>query len=196
MKNVKTTIIDRIEEFLISILLGAATLLVFAQVVARYVFNTGITWAPELVEHFFLWTVMIGASYGFKHGVHLGVDVLMKKLPDGARRVMALVAVLISLGFTGSMFYLSIFYVLDSYKMEIITVDLEIPQWIPHLALPIGFLMISIRLLQVFWWIYIGKMINVSTAGEIDSDDIEKIPDGYPPGHPTTESEHFEERKG
>ncbi len=196
MENVKPTIIDRIEEFLISTLLGAATLLVFAQVVARYIFNKGIIWAPELVEHLFLWTVMIGASYGFKHGVHLGVDVLMKKLPDGARRLMALVAVLISLCFTGAMMYLSIFYVLDSYKMGIITIDLEIPQWIPHLALPIGFLMISIRLVQVFWWIYTGKMINVSTGGEINSDDIEKIADVYPPGHPTAESEHLEESKG
>jgi len=101
MEKVKSGIIDRIEEILISVLLGAATLLVFAQVVARYVFNAGITWAPELVQHFFLWTVMIGASYGFKHGVHLGVDVLMKKLPEVQRRIMALVAVVISLGFTG-----------------------------------------------------------------------------------------------
>ncbi len=190
MENDPKSIIDRLEEILISVLLGASTLLVFSQVVARYAFNKGITWAPELVEHFFLWTVMIGASYGFKHGVHLGVDVLMKKLPEAQRRIMALVSVLISLGFTGYMFYLSIFYVMDSYKMELMTVDLEIPQWIPHLALPIGFLMISIRLLQVFWWIYTGRMINVSTSGEMNTDDIEEIPDVYPPGHPTTEGEH------
>ena len=195
MEKVKSGIIDRIEEILISVLLGLATLLVFAQVVARYVFNTGITWAPELVQHFFLWTVMIGASYGFKHGVHLGVDVLMKKLPEAQRRIMALVAVVISLGFTGYMAYLSFFYVHDAYKMELMTVDLEIPQWIPHLALPVGFALISIRLVQVFFWVYTGRMINVSTSGEIDSDEIEEIPDAYPPGHPTTEEEHLDKIK-
>jgi C4-dicarboxylate transporter DctQ subunit len=175
MEKVKSTIIDRIEEILISIFLGVATLLVFAQVVARYVFNAGIIWAPELVEHLFLWTVMIGASYGFKHGVHLGVDVLMKKLPETQRRIMALVAVLVSLFFTGLMAYLSFFYVHESYKMELITIDLEIPLWIPHLALPFGFTMISIRLIQVFWWIYTGRMVNVSTSGEIDSKKIGDI---------------------
>jgi C4-dicarboxylate transporter DctQ subunit len=195
MEKVKSGIIDRIEEVLISVLLGLATLLVFAQVVARYAFNTGITWAPELVQHFFLWTVMIGASYGFKHGVHLGVDVLMKKLPEAQRRIMALVAVVISLGFTGFMGYLSFFYVHDAYKMELMTVDLEIPQWIPHLALPIGFTLISIRLVQVFFWVYTGKMINVSTSGELDTDEIEEIPDLYPPGHPTTEEEHSDKIK-
>lgn len=195
MEKVKSGIIDRIEEVLISLLLGLATLLVFAQVVARYAFNTGITWAPELVQHFFLWTVMIGASYGFKHGVHLGVDVLMKKLPEAQRRIMALVAVVISFGFTGFMAYLSFFYVHDAYKMELITVDLQIPQWIPHLALPFGFTLISIRLVQVFFWVYTGKMINVSTSGEMNTDEIEKIPDVYPPGHPTTEDEHIDNTK-
>ena len=175
MEKSKPTIIDRIEEILISVLLGFATLLVFAQVVARYAFNKGIIWAPELVEHLFLWIVMIGASYGFKHGVHLGVDVLMKKLPQVQRRIMALVAVLISLGFTGYMAYLSFFYVQGSYKMELITVDLEIPQWIPLLALPFGFLMVSIRLIQVGWLIHTGRMINVSTSGELGSDEIKDV---------------------
>ena len=195
MEKVKPGIIDRLEEILISVLLGAATLLVFAQVVARYVFNKGITWAPELVQHFFLWTVMIGASYGFKHGVHLGVDVLMKKLPEVQRRIMALVAVVISFGFTAYMGYLSFFYVHDAYKMELITVDLEIPQWIPHLALPFGFTLISVRLIQVFWLVYTGRMINVSTSGELDSDEIGDITDAYPPGHPTTEEAHFDKIK-
>ena len=64
-----------------------AFLCVFSQVIARYVFNSGISWGKEMVEHLFLWIVMIGASYGFKHGVHLGVDLLMRKLPEGPRKV-------------------------------------------------------------------------------------------------------------
>ena len=195
MEEAKSTIIDRLEEILISVLLGAATILVFAQVVARYVFNAGITWAPELVQHFFLWTVMIGASYGFKHGVHLGVDVLMKKLPEAQRRIMALVAVVVSLGFTGYMAYLSFFYVHEAYKMELMTVDLEIPQWIPHLALPFGFTLISIRLVQVFFWVNTGRMINVSTSGELDTEKIGDITEAYPPGHWTTDDEHVDKIK-
>jgi len=147
------------------------------------------------VQHFFLWTVMIGASYGFKHGVHLGVDVLMKKLPETQRRIMALAAVVISLFFTGYMAYLSFFYVHEAYKMELITVDLQIPQWIPHLALPFGFTLISIRLVQVFFWVYTGRMVNVSTSGELDTEEIGDITEAYPPGHWTTEDEHVDKIK-
>ena len=173
----KFTLIDRIEEVLIAIMLSMATLLVFSQVVARYVFNSGISWATEMVEHLFLWIVMIGASYGFKHGVHLGVDLLMKKLPPAGRKAMSLVAVGISLFFTVGMLYLSVFYVLGSYKMELVTVDLEIPQWIPHLALPFGFGLISIRLAQVGWLIWQDRMVNVSQGGEPMADHLDEIID-------------------
>ncbi len=160
------SLLDRIEEVLISIFLGISTLLVFAQVVARYVFNTGFTWAPELVEYMFLWTVMIGASYGVKHGVHLGVDILVAKFPPGVQRWIILTAVAISLTFTAGMAYLSYFYVYETYKMELITVDLEIPQWIPHLALPFGFTLISLRFLQVGWLVYTGRQDKITRSNE------------------------------
>ena len=159
-------LLDRIEEILISIFLGISTLLVFAQVVARYVFNTGFTWAPELVEDMFLWTVMIGASYGVKHGVHLGVDILVAKFSPAVQRWIILAAVAISLAFTGGMAYLSCFYVYESYRMELITVDLEIPQWIPHLALPFGFTLISLRFVQVGWLVYTGRQSKITQSNE------------------------------
>ena len=175
MEKTKKTIIDRIEEILISIFLGVSTIVVFSQVVLRYVFNTGISWGTELVEHMFLWTVMIGASYGFKHGVHLGVDMLVKKLPPKIRKVVVLFAVLISLGFTLGMCYLSVFYVYGSYAMELMTVDLEIPVWIPHLALPFGFGMISIRLVQVLWLVWTDRLETVTKSGEPVADPMDSI---------------------
>ncbi len=166
MAEQKTVLLDRIEEVLISIFLGVSTLLVFAQVVARYVFNSGITWAPELVEYMFLWTVMIGASYGVKHGVHLGVDLLVNKFEPVVRKRIILASICISLLFTMGMCYLSVFYVLETYRMELITVDLEIPQWIPYLALPIGFAMITLRFIQVGWLVSTGKQEKITQSND------------------------------
>ncbi len=177
MEQQKAGLLDRIEEILISIFLGVSTLLVFAQVVARYAFNSGFTWAPELVEYFFLWTVMIGASYGVKHGVHLGVDILVTKFKPEIRRWMILTSIGISILFTAGMCYLSIVYVLENYKMELLSVDLEIPQWIPNLALPFGFALITFRFLQVGWLVYTGKQekITVSIEAAPDADEFEII---------------------
>ncbi|KPU84963.1 C4-dicarboxylate ABC transporter substrate-binding protein [Marinosulfonomonas sp. PRT-SC04] len=95
-----TNIVDRIEETLISALLGAMTLLTFANVIVRYVFNSNILWALELTVFMFAWLVLLGASYAVKKGAHLGVDAMINLLPAKARRIVALVAVAISIIFT------------------------------------------------------------------------------------------------
>lgn len=76
-------LVTRIEEGILSLLLVAMTLLVFAEVVARFGFNAGIHWAQEATLLMAGWFVLFGASYGVKVGAHIGVDVFVKMLPRG-----------------------------------------------------------------------------------------------------------------
>ena len=94
------SVIDRIEETLISFLLGAMTLLTFANVIARYVFNSNILWALELTVFMFGWLVLLGASYAVKKGTHLGVDAVINILPAGGRKAAALFAVAVCIIFS------------------------------------------------------------------------------------------------
>ena len=91
--------INGIEETLIAVLLGLMTLVTFANVVARYVFNSNILWALETTVFLFAWLVLIGASYCVKTRAHLGVDVLLHMVGPGLRRVLAGLAVTASLAF-------------------------------------------------------------------------------------------------
>lgn len=86
-------VINDIEETLIAVLLGAMTLVTFANVVARYVFNSNILWALETTVFLFAWLILIGASYCVKTRAHLGVDVVLNMVGPGARRVLAFLAV-------------------------------------------------------------------------------------------------------
>ncbi len=85
---------DQIEETLIAVLLGLMTLLTFANVVARYVFNSNILWALEMTVFMFGWLVLLGASYAVKKNAHLGVDILVEMCAPPLRRLLALVSVL------------------------------------------------------------------------------------------------------
>ena len=80
---------DRIEETVIAALLGLMTMVTFANVVARYLFNSNILWALELTVFMFGWLVLLGASYAVKKRAHLGVDALLNMMPQGLRRGMA-----------------------------------------------------------------------------------------------------------
>ncbi len=93
-------LIDRIEETAIAVILGVMTLLTFANVVARYGFNSNIFYALELTVFLFAWLVLLGASYAVKKTLHLGVDAIVGMVNPRAKRVMALVVVAVCLAYS------------------------------------------------------------------------------------------------
>ncbi|WP_323007241.1 TRAP transporter small permease [Pseudorhodobacter sp.] len=84
--------INLFEETAIAIILGLMTLLTFANVVMRYVFNSSIFWGFEFTLSLFAWLVLFGMSYAVKVTAHLGVDAVIMMFPNTTRRVFALVA--------------------------------------------------------------------------------------------------------
>lgn len=92
--------VDHIEETLIALLLGLMTLVTFANVVARYGFNSNILWALELTVFMFAWLVLLGASYAVKKSAHLGVDLLVEMSSPPIRRTLGLIAVGASIVFS------------------------------------------------------------------------------------------------
>lgn len=91
--------VDRVEETLIGGILGVMTLITFANVVMRYVFNSNILWALESTVFLFGWMVLLGASYCVKKGAHLGVDAVLELVSPGARRGMGLISALVCILF-------------------------------------------------------------------------------------------------
>ncbi|MFB9149479.1 TRAP transporter small permease [Roseovarius ramblicola] len=94
------SMMDRLEETLIAALLGLMTMVTFANVVARYLFNSNILWALELTVFMFGWLVLLGASYAVKKNAHLGVDVVINLVSAPVRRMLALVSVSLCLIFS------------------------------------------------------------------------------------------------
>jgi TRAP-type transport system small permease protein len=82
---------------LMALTLAMMSILVFGNVVLRYVFNSGITWSEEMSRFLFIWMVFLGAIGALRDNDHLGVDILLKKLPLGAKRVVFIISNLIVL---------------------------------------------------------------------------------------------------
>lgn len=98
----KTTLgraVHSFEETVIATLLGLMTLVTFANVVLRYVFNTGLIWGLEVTLVLFAWLVLFGIAYGFKITMHLGVDAVINIVSQGTRRVLAVIALGVCLGY-------------------------------------------------------------------------------------------------
>lgn len=84
---------DTLEETLIALILGLMTAITFANVIARYFFNSNILWALEATVFLFGWLVLLGASYAVKKRAHLGVDLIVNMLSPAGRRILGLVSV-------------------------------------------------------------------------------------------------------
>lgn len=95
---------DQIEETLIALILGIMTLITFANVITRYVFNFNILWALEVTVFLFAWLVLLGASYAVKKSAHLGVDAVLRAVSEPTRKVLSFFAGLVTLAFALMMF--------------------------------------------------------------------------------------------
>lgn len=98
--TVRHSLTDRIEETVIAVLLGLMTVITFANVIARFVFNSNILWALEATVFMFGWLVLLGASYAVKKHAHLGVDAIINMVSPPTRKVMALFSVACCLVFS------------------------------------------------------------------------------------------------
>ncbi|MBY4678360.1 TRAP transporter small permease [Marinobacterium arenosum] len=159
-------LINHLEEGFLSLLLVSMTLLVFAEVVLRFGFNTGLHWAQEVTLLLSAWFVLFGASYGVKVGAHIGVDVFVKLLPRGLHRTVTLAAVGLCLVYCGLFLYGSWIYLSKMKMIGIELEDLPFPKWIAMSILVIGFVLLIIRFLQLAWKVIQGDAEGFHFADE------------------------------
>jgi len=74
-------------ELVLVLCLGAMVIMVLGNVILRYGFNSGITVSEELSRFLFVWLVFLGAIVGLRENAHLGVDILVRKLPVLGRKI-------------------------------------------------------------------------------------------------------------
>ena len=159
-------VLDHLEEWLITILMGAATLLIFVAVVHRYsaglpipgvqdwLLRIRLSWAQELCIIMFVWMAKFGAAYGVRTGIHVGVDVLVNRLGPANRRRVVLFGLFAGALFTAIVGTLGVRLVWGISHSDQTTPDLELPSWIVYLAVPLGSYLMCFRFLQVtvqFW---------------------------------------------
>jgi TRAP-type transport system small permease protein len=94
-------VLSRILEVIMVTILTTMVGLVFGNVVARYVFNSAITWAEEVARFLFVWLTFVGASFGLMKGLHLGMDMVVARLAPRTRNIIEVVNGFILLAFLG-----------------------------------------------------------------------------------------------
>ncbi len=113
-----------------------------------------VSWAQELCIYMFIWMAKFGAAYGVRTGIHVGVDLLVNRVPVRSRKQVILFALLCGAFFTGMIASFGASFVGEMFKTGQQSNDLEAPMWIIYLAIPLGSGLMCFRFLQVSWFYY------------------------------------------
>jgi TRAP-type C4-dicarboxylate transport system permease small subunit len=176
-------ILDRLEEWIVCVLIAAATCITFVAVVHRYgasnsvvladwakahglvslsdaadgvylfLASLNLSWAQELATYMFVWMAKFGAALGVRTGIHVGVDVFVKRLPPASATPVILFALGCGALFTGIIGTLGAIYVYE-LDPDQVSPELEWPSWMIYLCIPLGSYLMCFRFLQVAWRYY------------------------------------------
>ena len=140
---------NSLEAHLLVISLAFTTLLIFVQVVMRYVFNNSLSWSEELARYLFIYDVMIGAAIAIRRNSHLQIDILINLMKPKVRTILTIIATLAGMVFM--VFLLSYSITLVQTGARTMSAGLGIPMSIPYSCMPVGIVLMLLTSIEVLF---------------------------------------------
>ena len=84
-------IIDKIIEVMCTAIMGYMVLAVCWQVITRFVLKNPSTVTEEILRYLLVWTTMVGGAYAYGRRKHLSINMLAKKLPPRAQKLLVMI---------------------------------------------------------------------------------------------------------
>lgn len=110
----------RLIELSLVLLLAGMVVMVFANVVLRYGFNSGLNISEEMARYFFVWLTFIGAIVAFRDHGHVGVESFVRLLGPRGRIICVLLSNMIIV-------FLSAILVWGTWKQHAINASMTAP---------------------------------------------------------------------
>lgn len=137
-------LITNLDQYISAVLFIVIMLLLFLQVISRYVFGHSFTWTEELSILLFVWMTYLGVSSAVTYRKNLRIDALLDVVPFPVKKVLLIVSDVIFIVFN---LYLIVPFVeligsIGSSKTPI----LGIPKAITYWLIPVILVVTSVKL--------------------------------------------------
>lgn len=139
---------ENFEEKVLVVLLAFSVVLIFVQVLMRYVFKNSLAWSEELARYLFLYMIWIGAAYAVKREEHLRIEIIKKKIPEDKQDAFEDLIYIIWLAFSIFLFVSSCILTYDIYQRGQLSPAMRIPMAYAYLSIPIGTGLMCFRIVQ------------------------------------------------
>jgi len=144
------SILYRIEDSILVILLLIMILMAVSQIFLRNIFGTGIVWGDMLVRILVLWIGMTGAMIASRNGNHIRIDIITRFVPDKFKNYLNSLIELFTCIICSVTAWHSIRFVRMEYSDGNIAFA-SVPVWICTFIIPIAFIVTGIRYFFLFY---------------------------------------------
>ena len=141
---------DHLEEYLLVFLMVVEVVVVFAQVVTRYVFHSPLAWSEELARYMFIWLVWIGAAYATKLRKNIIIDVVASKFKGNVKLISEIINFVLFVVLMLFMLWTTSTVMMQVYESNSIGTGTHLPMWIVWLSLPLSMALNLLRYTQNF----------------------------------------------
>ncbi len=141
-------LLDHAEEALVAFGISMASVILFVNVILRYFFNSGWEWAEEFARYSIVWIVFLGGSICARKGMHLTVDAVAVRLPEGKQRILRMLVNAVCIAFCIFLVVYGIEMVELARDTDQLTPGLEMPIFYVYLAIPAGGALMAVRFAQ------------------------------------------------
>ena len=135
------------EEIVAGVFMVVMSATTFANVLARYFFNSPIQWAEELARYSFIWVVFMGAVVCTKRKRHIAIDILLQALPTRSAAWARLLVDCCTVGIALVIAYYG--WKLTAAATQI-TATLQVPHYVIYIVVPASAALIILHTLGDF----------------------------------------------
>lgn len=167
MKKIRWCL-DHFEEGFLLLSLGMITVVMFAQVVSRYVFQASLVWTEELSRYFFILMAFAGLSYGIRTKSHLRIDLLETAVPI-LKLPFEIITDILVVGFCVFMLRPALNSVQFIFNSGQVSPAMEIPMFVVYIPLAVGLVLSIIRMVEK----YIKRAMGIETITEVSIEEVE-----------------------
>ncbi|MFA6433052.1 MAG: TRAP transporter small permease [Candidatus Paceibacterota bacterium] len=140
-------ILCSITEKILFVLLSAMTVIVFAQVLSRYVFHTPLYWTEEAARYLQIWIVFLGASVGIRRGAHLGFTWFVERARTKMKTACAIISAVGLFAFSVNITYYGT--IISLQNLGQLSPGLQMPIAYLYACLPVGGILCIIQLIPI-----------------------------------------------
>ncbi|MER1967579.1 TRAP transporter small permease [Castellaniella sp. GW247-6E4] len=141
-------ILDRAASWIVTASMAVMSTVLLLQVFFRYVINDSLAWGWDVPRVCFIWSVMFAIPLGIRYNAHVGIELLVDRFGDRAKRFVVSLNALLILILSGVIAYYAALLTGDTWD-----------QLMPGIPLSVGVFYASLMIGQAHTCLHVGRIL-------------------------------------